>query len=52
MAMQGSLYNLIGYCVHSIKNNKNICDQCLREVVAAPSQAPHPASELTAIKKI
>lgn len=46
----GSLYTLIGYCSHSIKNWKYLW-QVLGEVVGARSQAAQSAAELTTIKE-
>lgn len=31
-----SLYNLIGYCVHSIKNKETTCGECLGDVIVSP----------------
>lgn len=34
---QDSLYNLIGYCIHSIRNTEKTCEKCLQEVTASPT---------------
>ena len=51
MAESNSLYNLIGYCVHSIKNTETTCAECLGDVIASPHETPHKAADLTLLKE-
>ena len=46
-----TLYNLIGYCIHSIKKTETTCSECLAEIVAADNQTPHEAAALTLLKE-
>lgn len=51
VAESNSLYNLIGYCVHSIKNTETTCAECLGDVIASPHETPHKAADLTLLKE-
>ena len=49
---QDSLYNLIGYCIHSIRNTEKTCEKCLQEVTTSTSTADfHERADLTLLKE-
>ena len=45
-----SLYNLAGYCVHSIRKNQKMCDDCTSQVIVAEGEEVNQAAELTLLK--
>lgn len=51
VAASDSLYNLIGCCVHSIKNTETTCSECLGDIIVLGHQTPHKAADLTLLKE-
>lgn len=50
-AERDSLYNLAGYCMHSIRNNEKTCDRCMKDVINGPHDTAHQAAGLTQLKE-
>ena len=50
-AERDSLYNLAGYCLHSIKQNEKTCDRCMHAVTRGQDEAAHHSAGLSQLKE-